>query len=477
LPANPTLPVPVGGGGAGAAPRRSPFGLSWAAPALILEAAILGIAVAGDLRARPGRYLILHFVAFAAFLLAVRGARSLPSGRAGFLRVLGVAVVLRATLLPVAPSLSDDVYRYLWDARVQRAGINPYLFAPDDPALASLRDETWAPINHKEIPTIYPPLMQAVFRGVAAVAASILALKVAFCVVDLGVVGILWWLLQAEEGAPRRIALYAWNPLVVVEVAASGHNDVVAAALVLLALAAIIRGRPRLSTAAWGAAIAAKLWPVVLAPALARRTGPRRLWPAAAVLVALYLPFADAGRRLFAGLSEYGARWQHNDFLFGGILQAAGWLAPAESLRRGITWVRGLLGGTERLEFLYYLTDAQHVARAAALLLLGTVLGLSARGRRPDRAFLAAILGLLLLSPTVHPWYLLWAAPLLPVEPSLGLLAWTGLAPLSYAGPALAGSAGPLVPWAEYAPVLALLAVDLARRRRDPGPASPSGVE
>src|SRR5687768_81156 len=87
-------------------------------------------------------------------------------------RAVRVAIALAAIAgfaLVIAPSvLSEDVYRYVWDGRVLRHGISPYRYAPDDPALAALRDEGWRRINNPEIPTIYPPLAQALFAVAAA---------------------------------------------------------------------------------------------------------------------------------------------------------------------------------------------------------------------------------------------------------------------------------------------------------------------
>ena len=66
------------------------------------------------------------------------------------------------------PMLSDDVYRYVWDGRVQLEGVHPYRYAPVDPALGTLRDAHVFPrINHPEVPTIYPPLAQSLFAGLA----------------------------------------------------------------------------------------------------------------------------------------------------------------------------------------------------------------------------------------------------------------------------------------------------------------------
>jgi len=434
-------------------------------PPCLLATALAGIALAGDLRARPALYLTLHAFAFAFFLVAARAARLLPAGNGGFVRVVAVAAVLRALLVAAPPSLSEDVYRHLWDGRVQLAGVNPYLHPPEAPALQRLRDANWEAINHKDIPTIYPPLQQLCCRAVAAISPTVVGFKVAFCAVDVALILLLARLLRRQGRGPAALVLYAWNPLVVVEVAASGHGEPLAAAFVILALSALLVARPRLATLAWGGAVLTKIWPLVLAPVLWRRVPTRRFWPALVLIGALLIPFASAGRQLVAGLGEYGQRWQANELLFGGILRGVEWLGPTEALKGGVTWVRSWFGYSERLSVAYSWTDPQHVARALTLLLLAAVVSIVAvRERSPSRAFLLVIVALLLLSPTVHPWYLLWAAPLLPLHPSRGLLVWTALAPLAYLGSPLAagGSAwAPLLPWLEYLPVLAGFALDL----------------
>ena len=86
--------------------------------------------------------------------------------------ILGAALVARAMLLPVGP-VSTDIYRYVWDGRVQAAGINPYRYIPADPALAHLRDaEIYPKINRADYArTIYPPAAQIVFAAVGQVSA------------------------------------------------------------------------------------------------------------------------------------------------------------------------------------------------------------------------------------------------------------------------------------------------------------------
>ena len=128
---------------------------------VLIEACLIGILSQGDLRERVPFFLALFCGATALYLLAVWKSREAPLW---LVAVFGL--LFRATLLPASPTLSDDIYRYVWDGRVQAAGINPYRYAPASEALAHLRDGTIYPgVNHREIPTIYPPAAQALFLG------------------------------------------------------------------------------------------------------------------------------------------------------------------------------------------------------------------------------------------------------------------------------------------------------------------------
>ncbi len=99
-----------------------------------------------------------------AVLLGGLAARRRGPERAGVVVVLVAGALFRVVLVPTPPVLSDDLYRYLWDGRVQAAGISPYRYAPAAPELAPLRDDlVWPGINRKPVRTIYPPLAQAVF--------------------------------------------------------------------------------------------------------------------------------------------------------------------------------------------------------------------------------------------------------------------------------------------------------------------------
>ncbi|MFQ5892959.1 MAG: hypothetical protein ACE5H5_01455, partial [Nitrospinota bacterium] len=172
------------------------------------------------------------FVILAAGLFLLYGAALAVLWRTddapGLLAViLGLAVLFRMALVASPPALSSDMYRYIWDGRVQAHGVAPWAHPPNDSALAELRDEAIYPqINRKEARTIYPPAAQAWFRLIhGLVGDSVTGTKAVVVLADLVTIGLVVVLL-GQMGAPlHRVALYAWNPLVIVEVASNGHLD------------------------------------------------------------------------------------------------------------------------------------------------------------------------------------------------------------------------------------------------------------
>ncbi len=234
--------------------------------------------------------------------------------------VLGVALAVRLPVLLAPPFLSSDLYRYVWDGRVQAAGINPYRYVPADPALAGLRDRTIYPhINRRDYaPTIYPPMAQAIFRAVAAVGQSALAVKLAMVGFECLAVACLLGLLRIAGLPGARVLIYAWNPLAVWAFAGNGHVDAAALGLIALALLCRARRHDGLAGAVLGAAILVKFLPLAIAPSLWRPDAvPVRVrWRAPlaclAVIAGLYacydgICYPGVGMRVLGFLSAYGS--------------------------------------------------------------------------------------------------------------------------------------------------------------------------
>jgi hypothetical protein len=240
-------------------------------------------------------------------LLAVRIAPRCDTRRALWL-IGGVAVGMRLLLLPVVPHLSTDAYRYVWDGRVQAAGINPYRHVPADPALEHLRDEAIFPnINRADYaPTIYPPAAQMIFLAVSAVSDSLLAIKLFFVLCEALTAAVLLDLLRRMRRPAVRVLAYAWHPLAVWEIAGSAHLDAAMIAMLMAGLwLALVPGRRLLAAAVLAVAALVKP-PAALALAATWHAWDWRA-PAVAigVAVALYVPYLSVGAGVFGFLGGY----------------------------------------------------------------------------------------------------------------------------------------------------------------------------
>ena len=424
-------------------------GLDW--PLLAIAACLLALTGVGAAwitdfdDARAGVIPLLQAVPYAAAAwLVVRGERGGENGRA-LASILVVGLVMRLLLLP-GPPVSTDLFRYIWDGRVQAAGINPYLYLPADAAVSGLRDGVIYPnISRAEYaPTIYPPMAQIVFFLVTRLSEAVVVMKIAVLAFEALAV---WTILQllAARGLPRaRILLYAWHPLPLWEFARSGHVDIVAIAFLLLAFLAVERRSPILAGVALGAGALVKYFPVAAGPALYQRWD-LRLPAAFAVTVAvLYLPYLGAGAKLTGFLGGY----VHEE----GIDRGAG------------IFLWRLLGAVVPLPddaLALYLPAAALVMAALALFV---VLRRQHPGADLAGGMLLAVAFTLLLSPH-YAWYFAWLVPFLCFYPVVGVLYLTCAASYLYFShwPPFV-SEGLVI----YGPAVLILIAEFAvRRRRD----------
>ncbi len=328
--------------------------------------------------------------------------------------ILGFGFLFRIAVLGSPVLLSSDIYRYLWDGRVQWAGINPYRYAPVAEELASLRDsEIYPEINRPTKRTVYPPGAEAAFALVAGLAPnSIVAWRLFLLGCEVAAVALLLGLLRRMAVPPTAVLLYAWAPLAVFEGVQAGHVDFVFLPFLLLALRFRQEGRMILAGTALGITILTKLYPAVLLLAWWRRGQWR--FPAACVatVAAGYLPYAvGVGSGVIGFLPEYFSSGE--DFNIG--------------LRFFLTEGIGLNG--------------EAIRGVVMLLLFGGLLALLLqinRQRTEDTwgifaAGMAAVAAHLTLVPTaMHPWYAVWILPFLTVRPSAAWLWFTGAVSLSY---------------------------------------------
>lgn len=437
------------------------------------ELAYLAMVLRGGLS--RGAYLGFWAAAFACYGLAVyRISRDGSTGTAQRL-ILGFAVLFRITLLFTPPALSDDVYRYIWDGRVQLAGINPYLHAPASPEMSGFDEPLLAAINHPEVPTIYPPLSQALFLAVTAVSTSVWMMKLVFTLCELGVILLVCRLLKILGRRPAGLLWYAWNPLAIVEVAGNGHNDSFGALLLVLAVLLILQKRTRLSIAALAASAGAKLVGISFLPFFLAAGGRAGRWRrigagigiAFLSLTLFWLPYRSAGWSMFTGLRTYVGRWRGNDFLFSLVLGCFERIDLTARLKTLLQRFWTGSGDSPVLQFLYRHVHPIDLAKGTVFLaLLGVLIFLMTRRIDLPRKIFILLGWSLLLTPTLHPWYLLWILPFAALYGNAGWILFSGLAILFYLPAAAEGVTA--LRLAQYLPLFALLGLQyyLGRRRR-----------
>ena len=407
-----------------------------------LGAAVLALtwATVGSAHAWPDPAALHHHLGWflaagGAWALALVIVARLPAARGQLALVIGVSVLLRIPAWAAAPAHSDDVYRFLWDGQVQRAGGDPYAHAPDARELAGLRNEAWTHINNRQLPTIYPPAAELLFRVAAALPLPPLAAwKLIVALFDLGLLALLVAWLAWRKRDLRLALAWGWSPLVAIELAQNAHLDGIGVALLIGALVAWERDRRLLSGALLGLSTAVKLLAVSLLPSLRNR---RTAFALVAALLLVAAPYLGAGARISGSLGEYGRRWRANEGAFALVHRAASAavthtrFASRQVLTDSPRLAR-LITGRDR-DQVYPDEIANFAARLSVGVLFLLVLALALYRRlSPVRMAGVALGAFLLLSPTLHPWYVVWMIPLLAVGASRAWVALAVLVPLGY---------------------------------------------
>src|SRR5260221_5530034 len=333
-------------------------------------------------------------VAGVAYLLAIRELLSTPKFPH---QVIVIGLVLAALwhlpFLLAPPSSDDDVHRYVWDGRVQRLGYNPYTVIPSDPALRALHTPETRTLNNPDVPSPYPAGSQLFFRAVTSIHESTFALKVAFVVCDLVIVFVLLDVLRCTRQAEHWVLAYAWHPLLAIEVAGSGHVDIVGVLLLSVSVASLVRRWRAAAAMSFGLAVAVKLLPIVLLPLYWKRIRMRDGALAAVALGLLYIPFLNHGRIPIGSLGTYVQRFRFNDPVFATLERVT---APQV--------VAGLPG----------------VVRFLAWILVG-----KKSAEESSDAFAWPMAASLLCAPVVYPWYMLWLLPFLRSTSTVPIMIWT----------------------------------------------------
>jgi hypothetical protein len=300
------------------------------------------------------------------------------------------------------PLLSSDIYRYVWDGKVQAAGINPYRYVPADPALASLRDGTIFPhINRATTAvTIYPPVAQFFFLIVTRIGENVTVMRLALVGCEAVTVAIIALFLRRMNQPVTRVVAYLWHPFPLWEIASSGHVDALMLALMLLGLWIALSGHALRGAALIAFSVLVKPYVAPVLPGIWRPWDLKMPLVVIAIITLCYLPYLSVG-------------WAVLGFLTQGYLREEG-ISAGNDLWPLAFW---------RLVFGEHHGDVVFYVAMAALVLLFAGLAVARSGDRPIASRLAEInrlllLTLLLLSPN-YPWYFLAVTPFVALCGSL----------------------------------------------------------
>ncbi len=412
--------------------------------------------------AHPEAYVPLFLTAFLLYLWVIFYFLTVYGPNFDLLKpfhlylILSFALLCRLVLLFQPPTLSTDILRYLWDGHVaERGGINPYQFAPSE-APPFLRTPYWGAINHPTWVTMYPPFSQTFFKCLHWLGGcNLLLFKSAFTLLEVGGLLLLLLLFKQASISPFYLLIYAWHPLVIIEIAGAGHQDALGIFFLILTVYFLGLSIPKRDSPPYssqennllslkghllggvtaGLSVMSKGYLLPALPLCARNQPLPFLLAFGTTSFLLTLPYLTSGSRILEGLTTY----------LKNRLRNAGLLA----------WI------TEALR--PYSAEPLFLAKLLCSFFLLTVLLRLARHPWQDISDLMKrlqrVMGLFfLLGHTVYPWYGTWLIPTLCFHLSPGFLIWTGLISLAYLNPI--PQRNPWVPTAEYLPVLLLLLLE-----------------
>ena len=454
-------------------------------------------------------YLAIYFSIFSLYTLACLFVFKSNWTQKTFWVLIAFGLLFRFAILPSQQIQEDDVYRYLWDGKVFAHGINPFKFAPEEinqylsikvqnPAyflshygkndqneLAVLNDLKWESdialrymerINHPDVPSIYPPLAQYVFRFSQQINPdSLFTLRIMFLAFDLMGMVFIILALRALNLNQNFSLVYFWSPLMIKETYNSTHLDIIGISCLCVSVYFLIRKRMVGSIFFLALSVLGKFYSAVLLPFYLQRswflaqenrqrgaaTLTLHLILFCTVITVFYLPFIDIGGSVFEGLKTYGTHWQSNDSLFAILLYVL-----KNILKLGISTEIPIFGSS--------MIFAKSIM---ALVILGAVAYLITK-QGPDtnspkmwiRNIFMVIVLVFLVSPVQNPWYLCWTVPFLCIFHSRSLISLTGLIGLYYLDFYFdyqdITQYSVLVAWLEYTPFYIYLLWELTRSKK-----------
>ena len=349
--------------------------------------------------------------------------------------IILIAFILRLLFLCRAPELSDDIYRYLWDGLQTVTGHNPYALAPfhmkpHSEVTAYLLKH----MNHPDFVTIYPPFAQLIFAAGAALTHSLSGLKAMLVMLDLATCFMIIKILSSMNLTVWRASLYAWHPLPVLEIAGSGHVDGAGILFFFITVSLLFLREETNNTEqytktndllfferplskliaglAFSAAVLVKLIPLIYLPVLLIAiTGSGSVLFVIGFLSGLTLlivPFLPDLYNMTLTLSMYLYNWEFSNFAFRRLRD---FYSSGSAARMVLLIICSI--AISALSVYFLMKKRKSKAGNTFSVFMQTIYGVT--------------ISFLLLTPTLHPWYALYLAVLLPFAAGVAglILSWT----------------------------------------------------
>ena len=332
-----------------------------------------------------GKHLFLFSMLYSAsFILLWLLYRTFPdewSVRDQFIFILCTALLCRFFFLGFPASY--DVNRYVWEGYLVNQDINPYLYAPNDPVLKPFLTNIWHNINHKDASACYPPMVILFFSVLSGISQSPLFFKSVIILFDIAVIPLLALMIRSRKIDLKYLIIYALNPLILVFIAGEGHLDAIHIFFIVLSLYMFSVKKDAWGFFALGCAVMSKYYAFILFPFFLNS----RNWKKGVLLFLpflFYLPFLGSGHALISSLTNFGTAMHYNDFL--------------------AVFLRAFFGS--------FAVPASIMLLMICLAVIFMIVHDSVKS-----SYLACA-ALLLLLPTLHPWYLVLLTPFLVLFPS-----------------------------------------------------------
>jgi len=408
---------------------------------LIIEILCIATAYLGDIKKNITCFATLYIVSFIAYIFTVFyifkngeiNKENDNSSRSILWAIIIFALMFRLTLLPMAPS--DDIYRYLWEGKLQLHGISPYSHSPESSSLELLRDRFFSGINHKHLTTIYPPLTLMVFAIADFISHSIITMKSVFLVFDVLSIFLLLRFLKVMKKNPLNVLVYAWSPLILISFASRGHCDSLHIFFVILAMYLCAIRKKLRSTVSIALAVMSKFIFIIVVPFLVSAKKFKYTLVFFTIITILYLPYISAGKGLFSTLFHFGTQYHFNDSAHFLIFCLCIGSPLASKIVTALIFGTVLLILYKRHLNLLTVDDNGNLHKSplppGQTLRTGTKGGGEKRGNIELNNFVlnyafVAIGTFLIFSPTLHPWYLTWIVPFLCFNKNRAWLILTG---------------------------------------------------